>query len=345
MTDVPRIRTGESAEIEVVVPTIRSLENLEAWRKLLEGVHVIVVQDGDPDTPIEVPQGLNVTVYTRRDVERLLGERSWVISRRDSGCRCFGFLVATAPYVYTLDDDCLPPAASDPIQLHLANLRSPAHPDYFNTLFDLEFVRGYPHALRSGHRTAISHGLWFEHPDLDAITQSENPDLRVIAEVPIVQTVPRGVPYSMCGMNLAFDRQLVGPSLYFGLMGEGQPWGRYDDLWAGWCSKVICDHLGYGVKTGRPYVVHRKASDWRANLEREEAGMRWATRLFEFFRDVTFEPGLDDVGDCYLYLAGQVERALVELDPYFGRLAEAMRVWVELWRELAHVSSESDRES
>ncbi len=32
----------------------------------------------------------------------------------------------------------------------------------------------------------------------------------------------------MCGMNLAFDREAIGPAMYFGLMGEGQPWGRYD---------------------------------------------------------------------------------------------------------------------
>ena len=45
----------------------------------------------------------------------------------------------------------------------------------------------------------------------------------------------------MCGMNLAFDRELIGPAMYFGLMGDGQPIGRYDDMWAGWCTKVyIC---------------------------------------------------------------------------------------------------------
>ncbi len=31
---------------------------------------------------------------------------------------------------------------------------------------------------------------------------------------------------------------LIGPAMYFGLMGDGQPLGRYDDMWAGWCSKV-----------------------------------------------------------------------------------------------------------
>lgn len=42
----------------------------------------------------------------------------------------------------------------------------------------------------------------------------------------------------MCGMNLAFNRETIGPAMYFGLMGEGQPLGRYDDMWAGWCTKV-----------------------------------------------------------------------------------------------------------
>ncbi|KAK4366652.1 hypothetical protein RND71_014532 [Anisodus tanguticus] len=26
----------------------------------------------------------------------------------------------------------------------------------------------------------------------------------------------------MCGMNLAFDRDLIGPAMYFGLMGDGR---------------------------------------------------------------------------------------------------------------------------
>jgi reversibly glycosylated polypeptide/UDP-arabinopyranose mutase len=56
--------------------------------------------------------------------------------------------------------------------------------------------------------------------------------------VDAVMTIPKGTLYPMCGMNLAFDRTLIGPAMYFGLQGEGQPIGRYDDMWAGWCSKV-----------------------------------------------------------------------------------------------------------
>jgi len=47
----------------------------------------------------------------------------------------------------------------------------------------------------------------------------------------------------MCGMNLAFNRELIGPAMYFGLMGEGYPIGRYDDMWAGWCVKVHIQHM------------------------------------------------------------------------------------------------------
>ena len=56
--------------------------------------------------------------------------------------------------------------------------------------------------------------------------------------VDAVLTIPKGTLFPMCGMNLAFDRQLIGPAMYFGLMGDGQPIGRYDDMWAGWCVKV-----------------------------------------------------------------------------------------------------------
>ncbi len=59
--------------------------------------------------------------------------------------------------------------------------------------------------------------------------------------VDMVQTIPKGVLYPMCGMNLAFDRHAIGAAMYFGLQGEGQPLGRYDDMWAGWCTKVGSD--------------------------------------------------------------------------------------------------------
>jgi hypothetical protein len=70
-------------------------------------------------------------------------------------------------------------------------------------------------------------------------------------------------------------RELIGAAMYFGLMGEGQPIGRYDDMWAGWCTKVICDHLSIGCKTGLPYLWHSKASNPFVNLRKEYKGIFW----------------------------------------------------------------------
>lgn len=64
------------------------------------------------------------------------------------------------------------------------------------------------------------------------------PSERNTRYVDAVMTVPKGTLFPMCGMNLAFNRDLIGPAMYFGLMGDGQPIGRYDDMWAGWCCKV-----------------------------------------------------------------------------------------------------------
>ncbi|CAI8617458.1 unnamed protein product [Vicia faba] len=120
--------------------------------------------------------------------------------------------------------------------------------------------------------------------------------------VDAVMTIPKGTLFPMCGMNLAFNRELIGPAMYFGLMGDGQPIGRYDDMWAGWCIKVICDHLGYGVKTGLPYIWHSKK--------------------------------------CYIELSKQVKEKLGTIDPYFVKLADAMVTWVEAWDEINNTVSE-----
>lgn len=155
------------------------------------------------------------------------------------------------------------------LEQHIKNILTPSTPFFFNTLYDpyregADFVRGYPFSLREGIPTAVSHGLWLNIPDYDAPTQLVKPlerNTRYSKEalvkhcicfwnsnvltvcshhryVDAVLTIPKGTFFPMCGMNLAFNRELIGPAMYFGLMGDGQPIGRYDDMWAGWCMKV-----------------------------------------------------------------------------------------------------------
>ncbi|CAF5117003.1 unnamed protein product [Rotaria sp. Silwood1] len=116
-----------------------------------------------------------------------------------------------------------------------------------------------------------------------------------------------------------------------GLMGSGTPWGRYDDMFAGWASKVIADHLGLGVKTGAPYIRHNKASNPFINLKKEYMGLFWQEDIIAFFQRVQFSSSARTPQSCYLELARMIRVNLSYLNEYFGRLATAMEIWIELW--------------
>jgi reversibly glycosylated polypeptide/UDP-arabinopyranose mutase len=101
----------------------------------------------------------------------------------------------------------------------------------------------------------LSHGLWYGIPDLDAPTQLVSPSLKLTSVE--TRVMPRGTYFPMCGMNLAFTPALA-PAMYFLLMGEGWPYDRFDDIWAGVLVKKVCDHLGLAVASGEPVVEHRR---------------------------------------------------------------------------------------
>ncbi|ESQ28338.1 hypothetical protein EUTSA_v100196160mg, partial [Eutrema salsugineum] len=186
--------------------------------------------------------------------------------------------------------------------------------------------------MRGGAKTVVSHGLWLNVPDYDVLTKLSW--LYVYRYVDAVMTIPKGTLFSMCGMNLAFDRELIGPVMYFGLMGDGQPITGYDDMWAGWCMKVICDHMGWGVKTGLPYIDHRKAGNQFENLKNKINGIFWQEEAIPFFQTVTLPKECTSVKECYLELAKLVKEKLGKVDPYFINLADGMVTWTEAWDEL-----------
>nr|GMD77228.1 alpha-1,4-glucan-protein synthase [UDP-forming] 2 [Ipomoea batatas] len=250
-------------EVDIVIPTIRSLDFLEMWRPFFQPYHlIIIIQDGDPSKIIKVPEGFDYEFYNRNDINRILGPKASCISFLDSACRCFAFLISKKKYIFTIDDDCF--VAKDPsgkeinaLEQHIKNLLTPSTPYFFNTLYDpyregADFVRGYPFSLREGSPTAVSHGLWLNIPDYDAPTQLVKPRERNTRHINIeymhgfryvdaVVTIPKKALYPMCAMNFAFDRELIGPAMYFGLFGDGQPIGRYDDMFASWFGQSKID--------------------------------------------------------------------------------------------------------
>ena len=332
--------------IDIVTPSIRNLDFLNQWREFFQGFHVIIIQDGNPDTHLEIPEWVDYELYNRRDIEKALGADAWIISSKDASIRNFGFLVSKKLYIYTIDDDCLPALdmngyAMNPLAAHLQNLLTPSNPYFFNTLYDpyasnSDFVRGYPYSLRKGVKTAISHGLWMFTPDYDAPTQLLKPTEQNSNYLDMALTIPFKTLYPMCSMNVAFARELIGPAFMQGLMGEGQPWARYDDMFAGWASKVVADHLGFGVKSGKPYIYHNKLSNPFTNLKKEYQGLFWQEDIIRFFaNEVEFSTTANTPIKAYVELALQIRARFSTLHPYFDRLATSMVLWTEIWDKVS----------
>ena len=51
-------------------------------------------RDGPVDRKVGVPNGFDYELHNRNDIEKLLGDKAWAISYKDSACRCFGYMVS-----------------------------------------------------------------------------------------------------------------------------------------------------------------------------------------------------------------------------------------------------------
>jgi reversibly glycosylated polypeptide/UDP-arabinopyranose mutase len=169
----------------------------------------------------------------------------------------------------------------------------------------------------------LNHGLWIGVPDFDAVTQLFQARYPQEFE-PENQTIPVGMFFPMCGMNIAFKPEIV-PALYFLLMGQGYNYDRFGDIWAGVIIKKICDHLGYAINSGEPFVRHQRASNVWTNLRKEVLALE-ANEIFWEAIDRMVLTGTT-VAECYKEIANKLELE----GEYWDKLRRAMRTWLELF--------------
>jgi reversibly glycosylated polypeptide/UDP-arabinopyranose mutase len=170
---------------------------------------------------------------------------------------------------------------------------------------------------------ALNHGMWNNIPDLDAITvlaSKRSPQ----EFAGVNQTIPRGMYFPMCGMNVAWKPELT-PAMYFLLMGKDWPYDRFGDIWCGILVKKVCDHLNLGVKSGPPYIDHRKKSDQWANLAREASGFKVNETFWQAVDSIVLSA--TDIRGAYKEIA---EMLPLEGD-YWSKLRTAMRLWLEVF--------------
>ncbi|KAI3932869.1 hypothetical protein MKX01_031851 [Papaver californicum] len=342
-------------EVDVVIAVLRAgiSSFLEEWRAFFSRFHLIIVKDPDLKDGLKIPNGFDHVVYTKSDMDKVLGSNPTKIKFSGYLCRYFGYLMSRKRYIISIDDDCFPARDDkgllvDAVAQHVTNLTTPATPFFFNTLYDpcregADFVRGYPFSLRSGAECALSCGLWLNLADYDTPTQAVKPNLKNTRYVDAVMTVPLRTMMPMSWINVAFDRASLGPALFPGLQlaGEGKlRWETMEDIWCGMCAKVVCDHLGLGVKTGLPYVWRKGGgNDTIKSLKKDWEGERLMEEVVPFFQSVRLSKSAVTSEDCVIEIARIVKQQLGPSNPIFVCAADALLEWVQLWRTAGSVPS------
>ncbi|KAK9692171.1 hypothetical protein RND81_09G245600 [Saponaria officinalis] len=343
-------------EVDIVIGALQSdlTSFMNAWKSIFSRYHLIVVQDPDLKGDLKIPDGFdNMEIITKADIDQAVG--SSLTTKLFSGysCRYYGYLVSKKKYVISIDDDCIPAKDDkgfevDAVAQHLINLGTPATPLFFNTLYDpyrkgADFVRGYPFSMREGVPCALSCGLWLNLADLDAPTQALKPEQRNTRYVDAVLTVPAKAMMPLSGVNIGFNRELLGPALFPGLKltKEGKfRWETMEDVFSGMCAKVVCDHLKVGAKTGLPYVWREERGDAVQSLKKEWEGLKLMEDALPFFESIKLPAEAVKADDCMLEIAKMVKDKFgAEKNSLYVQAADAMVEWVKLWKKWTEPSN------
>lgn len=309
----------------LIVPTIRShciLEFLEAWKDVKDWDITILVED-NPKKTFHADVDYH---FCWEDIDADLGDLSWIISRRDSAIRSYGFYKAWqlgADYIFSLDDDCFPIDGVKFCEEHIKNLDN--SPKWCESVLGFR-TRGLPYQnFGKLDNVKFSVGLWEGVPDYDSINTLAGKNSKL--QIGPTRIVPKGQYFPFCGMNFGFKKE-VTPLVYFALMGNGYPFGRFDDIWFGIICKKICDHLGYLISCGHPCVYHSKASNVFNNLVKEAPGIKYNENFWEFIDNIQLQHTSPVV--CMKEISLAMKYAEIE-DNYLKKYGEAIQGWASLF--------------
>ena len=313
----------------LVVPTIREKhiqEFLSVWGR--ETWDQIVIVEDNPTKTFDIDVDHH---YSWQEIEADLKENAWIISKRDSAIRCYGFLKAAelgADYIFTLDDDCYPIGIPDKfVQGHIDAIEKTTQ--WTESVPGMR-TRGLPYfELGTLPNVVMNVGLWNGIPDIDAIQSFANPPHGPFVAPNISRVMPQGQYFPICGMNLCFKRKML-PAAYFPLMGMDSPYRRFDDIWFGVIAKKVCDHMNWKITCGTPHIDHKRASSPFVNLVKEAPGIEANESFWKKIEDFQFV-NPDSATECVLGIGVALE--LAEKD-YWKKMGQALKTWAYLSADL-----------
>lgn len=281
---------SEQKKWVVVVPTIREQqlkEFIASFKNLFEKhLQALIIVEDNPKKTFETPalEGVLVMHFDWSSIESRLQEDAWIIPRRTDCIRSFGFWAARqytdAPYILTLDDDVRYNGVDIFEMYELGFKYSGDTSLMYNTLATPNlFPRGFPFKDRKKAPVMLQWGMWHGVPDLDGVTQLQQPITNFKPQVKLdMVIVGRGEGVTGCIMNCAFKREVI-PAMYQLLMGQDDkgnfhPYDRWGDIWSGHLAKKYVENvLGGAVAINyAAHVRHERASNVYVNITKELSG-------------------------------------------------------------------------
>ncbi|CAF1886837.1 unnamed protein product [Brassica oleracea var. botrytis] len=142
--------------------------------------------------------------------------------------------------------------------------------------------------------------------------QALKTEQRNTSYVDAVTTVPLKAMLPISGINIGFNRELVGPALVPALRiaEEGRVrWETLEDVW-------------------------NERGDAVESLRKKWERMKLMEKSDLFFASLKLPESAVTVEDCVVEVAKAVREQLGSDDPAFTQAADAMVKWVQLWSEI-----------
>lgn len=180
---------------------------------------------------------------------------------------------------------------------------------------------------------AVSAGLWFGDPDVDALTRLynlSNPIEAISVNRTERFTPAKGTWTPFNSQNTALARRVI-PGYFL-----SPKVGRYDDIWASYIVKHIADHLNDSIVFGSPLVKQeRNPHNYWRDLDMERYGHALTLSFVTALEQITLQG--NNYQTCYAEITAQLPEIIATLplkddeknflEGYFT----GMRIWSKVF--------------
>ncbi len=238
-----------------------------------------------------------------------------------------------ADFILCVNSDCIPTTENDGIiyesaesflDSHLSALTKKSR--WFNPLNNFRAM-GLPYNnVGSWKRNIINHGLCTNDLMVDSITGLSNKKSLKEQFSFDNRIVPFGIYFPMSMNNICIKREASVLMYKF-------PNHKYADIFAGIIAKKICDHAGYTISSGTPYVRRESQSkNSIMSLTDESQDMVINEKFWEYV-DFASLGSSNNLVECYYNMGEYISsfNDIPEWTDSFKNYGNYMKQWAELF--------------